>query len=162
MYIFFEKGIVMIELMELFEEDIVTYKNDLVMLLEGCHEDSFPDQAFNDEFYRYALDDLKAKKKQNLTQMYGYVDQSQLIGLICFHEAMVEKNRLLHIYYLVVNENYRGKGLGKKLLKKAEEYAKKHGIVNIQLYVSKDNKEAVGFYSNQDFGIARYLMKKKI
>ncbi len=141
---------------------IECYGEELKELLGSCYKDSFPEQDFNDEFYFYLIDDLKAKLKQNLSQMYGFIDQKRLIGFICFHKAVVEKKPLLHIYYLVVNEKYRGKGLGKKLLEKAEEYAREHGIPEIQLYVTKDNEEAVGFYSHQDFDIARYLMKKKV
>jgi len=52
--------------------------------------------------------------------------------------------------------------LGSNLLRCVERYAEKENVEEIELLVTKDNKDAVEFYFNRDFYIERFVMRKKV
>ncbi|MCD6493613.1 MAG: GNAT family N-acetyltransferase [Archaeoglobaceae archaeon] len=54
---------------------------------------------------------------------------------------------------LGVKEKYRGKGIGKELVKKCVEFAKKKGYNKVWLEVNVDNKKAIEIYKNMGFRI---------
>lgn len=49
---------------------------------------------------------------------------------------------------MVVNEAYRGQGIGKQLLQKALDWAKTKGATRAQLLVDLSNTEALGYYQH--------------
>ena len=57
-----------------------------------------------------------------------------------FHEKMGE------IHELVVREEYKGRGIGKKLMERAEQYLKSKGHNKIGLWVGENNARAIKFY----------------
>jgi len=61
------------------------------------------------------------------------------------------------IYHLMVKPEYRKKGIGKKLLKKAENSLKKEGIRKIMIYVFKENKIGNIFWENNGYKIRKDL-----
>jgi len=58
-----------------------------------------------------------------------------------------------------VRKEYRGLGLGTKMIKKAIKLATKLGYENIYLYVSKKNKEAISLYKKLGFKEIAVLKK---
>jgi len=60
-----------------------------------------------------------------------------------------------------VKEEYRGKGIGKKLLKTALEWFDQKRIQRIELRVDAKNREAIAFYKEHDFKIRGYMMKRE-
>ena len=61
------------------------------------------------------------------------------------------------IYHLMVKPEYRKKGIGKKLLKKAESSLKKEGIRKIMIFVFKKNKTGNTFWENNGYKIRKDL-----
>ena len=59
-----------------------------------------------------------------------------------FHEGKVGE-----IHEMFVRKNHRRKGIGKKLIKRAEEYLFSQGNRIIELWVGEDNEAARKFYS---------------
>jgi len=51
-----------------------------------------------------------------------------------------------HIYHLTVKPEHRGKGIGRKLLERAEEGLRKEGIRKVFLVAFKDNEAGNGFW----------------
>jgi GNAT superfamily N-acetyltransferase len=49
---------------------------------------------------------------------------------------------------LVIQERFRGQGVGKKLLDKAREWANEKGAKRIQLLADADNSPALKFYQH--------------
>jgi ribosomal protein S18 acetylase RimI-like enzyme len=62
-----------------------------------------------------------------------------------------------HIYHLTVKEEYRNKGIGKKLLEKTETALKKEGIRKIFLVVFKETKRGNKFWERNGYKIRRDL-----
>lgn len=86
--------------------------------------------------------------------------QNQLIGFIGFYKIEKEK---LHINYFFIEEKYRQNGIGKMLINKVYDYAKKNNINEIELNVYVKNLSAIKFYELQGFeGEERIKLCKKI
>jgi diamine N-acetyltransferase len=68
----------------------------------------------------------------------------------------------LFVHQLSVNENERGKGYGRALLKHAEHIAKSHQISSIQLDYWEFNVEANNFYKKQGFEPTRQHVIKHL
>ena len=62
---------------------------------------------------------------------------------------------------MVVREPYRGQGVGKALLNKAEEWAMANGARRIQLLADADNAPALEFYQHLAWQPTRLLAWKK-
>lgn len=52
---------------------------------------------------------------------------------------------------LIVNEAYRGQGIGKKLLQRLEQWANEQGLKRLQLLTDKNNQLALKFYAQQEW-----------
>jgi len=61
------------------------------------------------------------------------------------------------IYHLMVEPEHRKNGIGKKLLKKAENGLKKEGIRKIIMFVFKENKIGNIFWENNGYKIRKDL-----
>lgn len=53
------------------------------------------------------------------------------------------------IYHLDVHPDYRKKGVGTKLMEKAEEILKKRGMARPTLFVEEDNAKVIDFYKKR-------------
>ena len=67
-----------------------------------------------------------------------------------------------HIYDIFVEEEFRGKGIGKLLLEKAENYCRKKSYSRIALAVSAKNDSAIRLYSRNGSKTERMVMAKEI
>ncbi len=62
-----------------------------------------------------------------------------------------EKRGKCRLYLIAVNQKYKGKGIGKKLINHLENEIRKTGLNIYGLSVRKDNKEAIGFYNQNGY-----------
>ncbi len=60
-------------------------------------------------------------------------------------------NKKLYIRHLIVSNDYRNRGVGRKLLEKAEAFAKENKIQFITLKTSPKNKSSTDFYKSLGF-----------
>ena len=65
-----------------------------------------------------------------------------------------------YIYDIFVKEEFRGKGIGKILLEKAESYCREKGYSRILLMVSVNNETATRLYSKMGFKAEQTYMAK--
>ena len=80
------------------------------------------------------------------------VDNS-IVGYICC-EIKLGRG---HVITIAVDDRYRRRGIGSKLMKMFILYALKHGVKEIYLEVSVRNKEAISFYRKFGFEVTGYL-----
>ncbi len=53
---------------------------------------------------------------------------------------------ILYVDQISVNPEIQGNGIGRELMKMAEQFAKEHGAVRIELDYWNENEEASAFY----------------
>lgn len=94
---------------------------------------------------------------------FGMKEENQLIGAIVLDQGENKQYRKLHwndhsgrpliIHRLAVHPIHQGKGLGKRLLNFAEEYAFKKRYTSIRMDVYSQNYGAVGMYESAGYQV---------
>ena len=79
----------------------------------------------------------------------------KVIGLLIIHKELYNNGTQLHIKELAVKAEFQGKGIGKALMRNAEEFAKKNKVKMIYLTTSLD---APAFHFYKKIG---YIPSKK-
>lgn len=68
-----------------------------------------------------------------------------------FPDEKLDWNRFCYIENIATKKEYRGSGVGKLLLNKAEEWAKPKNLIGMSLEAQDDNLGACRFYVKQGF-----------
>jgi len=97
----------------------------------------------NFELDLHNLDELWVYFKKALS--FGYFINENLVGLVI---CEITLNKQAYIWYLIVDEKYRGRGIGQKLILELEGKLKSKKIKKIFLNSSEDSKK---FYEKLDF-----------
>lgn len=107
----------------------------------------------------YFKETLRSVAKKN-GKIFLYKENEKIIGLVI---GIVNNDKITtfdfdvpkrgRITELVVDKDYRGKGIGKALLKKMNEYLKSIGCEKIMLAVFGYNEKAIKFYQKNGFHI---------
>ena len=89
---------------------------------------------------------------------------NKLVGYasVCFKLSMQEQGFIGHLSELVIDESFRGKGIGTEFLKHVEKNIKKEGCKELQLPSTFKRKKAHKFYENQGYKKTSYYFWKKI
>lgn len=66
------------------------------------------------------------------------------------------------IYDIYVKKEFRGKGIGKTLMEKAETHCRERGYSKISLMVSTSNQPAIRLYNRMGFKAEQMFMGKQI
>lgn len=88
----------------------------------------------------------------------------ELIGFIWIIKNVEQFTGIPYCYIMDigVKKDYRNKGLGKLLMKKAEEYTRECGYDRIKLMVNVNNKNAIKFYRSLGFWPEDLYMRKEV
>ena len=106
--------------------------------------------------------DIEAFIQMNKVFFVIALFEDRLAGFVWLYiHDYIDKKRL-HINHIVVDNNYRGRGIAKELLKKTEDIATSLGIEIIDLLVSEDNNIALKLYEKAGFQTERRSLIKKI
>ena len=71
----------------------------------------------------------------------------QIVGMaLVYFRFSTWKGRTVHLEDLIVNQEYRGKGIGSLLYKKVIDYAKKQGVRRTEWIVLNWNEGAIAMY----------------
>lgn len=105
---------------------------------------------------------LESYIKEEKATLFGVVDSNELIGFIWLHKHTFFEEERLHVNQIVIDYQYRGKGIAKKLIKEAEDLALREGLSAIDLFVSENNVNALEMYKKLGFETERRYMKKKM
>lgn len=96
---------------------------------------------------------LTAIHESEHSTFIGAFDQEQLVGFIAGNGSSLKRVR--HSLYIVIGilQQYSGQGIGKKLFRELEAWARAHGIHRIELTVMAHNEPAVKLYTAMGFEI---------
>ena len=89
--------------------------------------------------------------KKNNCSVLCYEENGRIVGLavMCSYKVMSGYNGWIED--VIVDENYRGKGIGRKLIEKLIEIGKDLYLTNIFLFTGKHRTAANKLYSNLGF-----------
>lgn len=78
------------------------------------------------------------------------------IGFISFHtqNLLHHCGRVGEIQEFFINENHRGKGVGRQLIEKIMQYAEEHNLKSIEVTTNKRRVENVMIYENLGFTLS--------
>lgn len=145
-----------VELCSLFQEKIIDllYKS----FKEDVDLESSDLEIANSSFNR-----LYIHLREKSSVCYGAFENDKLIGLIwaCKQPFRDEKNRL-YIELLFVEEEYRGRHIGRELVEVVFEYAKVHRYNALYFNVDADNVNAIRFFKSFGFELERIQLVKTV
>ena len=76
---------------------------------------------------------------------------SKVVGYLSCEEKNDEETPFIYLDDFCVDSNYRGLGIGTKLISSADEYASNNNFENLRLHVENENLGSVRFYNNLGF-----------
>ena len=118
---------------------------------------------------KYFKMDMEKVKNQD-GKIYLEIENDKVIGLIIgVVEEKDEIDKLTNdcaktgsVIELIVKNNIRGNGIGKKLLEKLEEYFRSINCKRINIEVFGPNKKGLNFYEKNDYVVRDYIVSKKL
>lgn len=90
--------------------------------------------------------------------------ENKVVGFISLHVQRIlhHANLTGEIQELIIDENHRGKGIGKVLMEKVELLAKELNLEEVELTTRIHRKEAQEFYKNLDFSNSHLKFVKEL
>ncbi|PNL91955.1 GNAT family N-acetyltransferase [Aerococcus viridans] len=133
-------------------ENLIDQKDYIISMMMESWEISFPND-FDKEVkvrarYKSLVEYIMLKKAKVLAA----IRDDKIIGILWY---FTKNGFIYHVNQLVVSEKARRLGVGSKLMNMLTEEAKKEGIDEIELFVSKANMGAKKFYDNHGFEVER-------
>ena len=103
-------------------------------------------------------------KQENSEILIAEDDNKSFVGYLFVGESknMMTGKSSGFIYDIFVKEELRGKGIGKQLIAKAENYCRERRLTKLSLMVSAHNQPALKLYASTGFKKGQILMEKEI
>lgn len=140
-------------------------ENDLALdaLYSEITKVAYPE--YSPKVIEFFLSDVQKKKWLNLPIRLGAFAGNTLVGFLLAEKPF---GGVMFISWLAIKQDYRGKGIGKKLLEEITQKANKLFVHNLHLRCDKRNLpfyqkagyEQFGLDKKGYFGTDDYLMKK--
>lgn len=92
---------------------------------------------------------VKISYNNNDSETWGAFSKNWMVGMCSMKKLPIEKQ--VQLYHVYVDKEHRRLGIGKKLIKKIIEQAKKTETKIISLNVVAGNTEAISLYSKMGF-----------
>lgn len=136
--------------------------------VDGLHIEAHP------KIFNPPMDNVRSKEyidsvlENEKSKLIVVLDNEKVIGLA---KADIEsapniplfvQRDWLSISTIVVDENHRGKGVGKKLLNYLYDWAIEHKVTEVELTVFSFNDSAIKFYESNGFSVYRTKMHRNL
>ena len=112
----------------------------------------------NDDFNRILPDGFNSKNNFLLALVFD----NSCVGHLWYCIRGIEKIKRAFICDIFINENSRGKGLGRKAMTLLESEVKSQNISKIELHAFGHNEIAINLYKSLGYIITDVNMEKKI
>ena len=137
-------------------------KKQLLPLIRSASESSFISCNITDEYCKERLDKAEFYLDNGNAVIFVAMHEDKVLGWAWTHLIERFKEVRLHVASVAISTEYQHQGIGKKIIKYIEEYAKDNDILVVELFVTVKNENAVGFYNSLGFDPERYLLTKKM
>ncbi len=135
-------------------------KGLLEVFIEGYryHQKGRPDIFIN-----ISDEELKNDLIHNLDNLNTIIilDDEHIVGYLSY---VIKKHhtKKMNVDQLIIQEKYRGKGLGKKLMDEAKKIAKENGCDRLELNCWLFNENALAMYEHIGYNRQRIIYELKI
>ena len=147
-------------------------KNDIPRILELLHQVNMVHHVIRPDLFKphttkYNEQELESLLDEVSKPIFVY-DNGHVSGYAFCQVSEVRNNQLLediktlYIDDICVDENARGKHVGKALFEFVRDYARSIGCNNITLNVWEGNEPAMRFYQNMGMQVQKTTMEMKI
>ncbi|MCU5745321.1 GNAT family N-acetyltransferase [Staphylococcus sp. SQ8-PEA] len=137
---------------ELFNEDEVSQAFEVVKQLRT--------HLTKDEY----LDLVTESIRDDGYRMFGMFESTEIVGIVAFQaQTTLHHGRSLWVTDLVVDEAWRSKDIGARLLSYLENWADEQGYSNMMLSSSIDKSDAQQFFEGKmNYSKVSYVFKKSL
>ncbi len=122
--------------------------------LEALKEDPQAFGANYSESVDFSDDKWQERPSNKDSLIFVAKDEETPIGLVGIHFENDQDERVAHIWGMYISSNYRGMGLGKKLINKALDTVKKTQVKKVKLMVECEPTPAQMLYKSLGFEIS--------
>lgn len=142
------------------------YKNiyKLALQVQNIHFSARPDifnngDPFTNELFLNLINDsnyiclVAEENNKILGECFVRIDETSVTPLF-------KERKILNINDICIDQNYRGKGIGKLLMLEIEKFAKELNAASVELNVWSFNKNAINFYNSLGFKNKSFKMEK--
>jgi GNAT superfamily N-acetyltransferase len=145
------------------------YRSEIAYLYRQTFSTGISAQHVNEEKFKLLLD-----LTYSLGKMYVLVDNEKLIGAAFVfpikHDELfpftqfsdIDFNHTMYFAELLVDENYRGKGMGGRLVDFVQDELKKGGTKQLVIRVWDQNYTALHLYQKKGFNEIAYVTQSKM
>lgn len=138
---------------------------ELVLESRSPFREGIPDENIQ-EFRRRNFEQLESVLELPEGGLFVAVDEAGAhighILLLGNHTDSVTEIQQAWVYDVSVEPAWQGRGVGRSLMAKGEEFARGLGLDYIGLGVTAANEKAVSFYRKLDYSVERVQMVKKL
>ncbi|MDQ6531225.1 GNAT family N-acetyltransferase [Flavobacterium sp. LHD-85] len=142
--------------------------DELILLIEELyfyHENFNNNFKIDDNHFILTKNVLLDKIENANSEILICVFNTKIVGMMILsctiNQRFIVKNRG-YIHETIVNEEYRGYGVGSKLINQANLWFENLNVEVIELQVSCLNTEAVSFWNKHGFQIITYHLLKSL
>jgi ribosomal protein S18 acetylase RimI-like enzyme len=90
------------------------------------------------------------------------IENGETVGALWLADQSSQSQGSWFIYDIVINEAFRGRGLGRKTMTAGEEFVKAHGGTRLALNVFGPNRVARNLYESMDYQTMAVSMFKDL
>lgn len=94
--------------------------------------------------------------------LFSVHHEGEPIGILWVYIQDKNQEKQAYIYDIELDEDQRGKGLGKATMLALEEYAKSENIKQIRLHVFAHNQRAIALYKKVGYEMTNHQMLKRL
>lgn len=144
-------------------------KKDIQRIIELLHQVNMVHHAIRPDLFKpyttkYNEQELEAMLEDNDKPIFVYDDAMVLGYAFCqvsevLNNQLLEDIKTLYIDDICVDENVRGRHVGKALYEYVRDYAKSIGCNNLTLNVWEGNEPALHFYRSMGMQVQRTTME---
>jgi ribosomal protein S18 acetylase RimI-like enzyme len=147
------------------EKDVILVKKYTVETAWESFSDSQKRELKREEWKEHLLSGFEKLSRAKNSSIFVAEDEEQaFLGYLWVGEGtnmMTGKNHGF-IYDIFVKGEHRGRGIGRLLLQKAEEYCRDKDYPRILLMVSVNNQPAMKLYEKNGFKTVEMYMEKEL
>nr|WP_279289002.1 GNAT family N-acetyltransferase [Anaerosolibacter carboniphilus] len=105
-----------------------------------------------EEFRSYSskLDSVRQMLEKGMNYMIACIDNEKIIGFVLGYELQRYdgKNNMMYIHEVEILDEYRGKGIGKKIMNKLIDICQSKNMSKVFVITNKSNTRAVHLYES--------------